>query len=125
MRTRYATLIAIAAFLYMGGGLLFAGPAKITWQSGRVISAALHGNGPQNSGKWNQAGRGDLWWNYCISADNQCYSVVSREGPTKIGLTNNKIIKFSVRKNDLYIVSPNGKSYALRILRTDRRKTCP
>ncbi len=103
------------------GWFLFAGTTKTNWSSGRVVSASMNGTGSSNTESRNT----DLWWNYCISTENQCYSVVSREGPAQLGLANNKSVRFFINRNLLYIQRPNGKNASLRILRRDKGKTCP
>jgi hypothetical protein len=124
MTARPIKLITIAAFLLMSQDLLFAKSAKINWQSGRVIFAAVNGQGPGNSGAW-RTNSTDIWWNYFISTEEQCYSVVSRQAPLKIGLTNNSMAKFYISRNQMYVEGPDGKNVELRISRKDKKKTCP
>lgn len=126
MRMRLAKFIAIVLFLVMGWELTFAEDEAISWRSGRVISAVVSGHGPGGAEVKRKVFRQtDIWWTYCISSDKLFYSVLSRENPVRTGLSNNRLIRFSERKNQIYIVSPGGKSVVLRILRKDKSRKCP
>ena len=116
----------IILFLVFGFGLTFAKDEAGSWRSGRVIAAVVSGHGPAGAEVKRKVLREtDIWWTYCISSDELFYSVLSRENPERTGLTNNRLVRFSERKNQIYVVSPRGKSLALRILRKDKSKKCP
>ncbi len=126
MRMKPAKLTAVVLLLFFGWGLTFAKAEAVSFRSGRVISAVLSGHGPAGiEVKRKVLRQTDTWWTYCISSDELFYSVLSRENPERSGLTNNRLIRFSERKNQIYIVNPRGKSVALRILRKDKSKKCP
>jgi hypothetical protein len=100
-------------------------PAKVPirpWQSGQVTAAGLSGHGSSN-GKG--ASGQDIWWNYCISAEELSYSVVSRESPQKTGMTLNSPVKFQENKNRISIQNPKGKPVEMRLLRKDKSRKCP
>ncbi len=94
-----------------------------------MISATTSGHGPAGTVVQKKSrrmmDRTDIWWTYCISADGLFYSVISRESPEKTGMSRDRVIKFSERKNQIDIVNPRGKSVALRILRKDKSGKCP
>ncbi len=116
----------IVLCLVFGFGLAFAKDEAGSWRSGRVISTVVSGHGPAGEEAKKKVLRTtDIWWTYCISSDELFYSVLSRENPERTGLTNNRLVRFSERKNQIYIVSPRGKSVALRILRKDKSRKCP
>ncbi len=125
MKEKRVWLIPIAAFLLAGAGLLSATDTANSWQSGRVISSGLSGHGPSKEPTGKRIPKVDIWWNYCISAERHSYSVLSREKPAKIGLTNNRLIKFSERKNQILIISPAGRQISLRILSKSNTAVCP
>jgi hypothetical protein len=129
MRKKLARLCAIAAFLLAGAGMLSAAAGTGSLRTGRVISATVSGHGPAEVANKKKASRTtnrtDIWWNYCVSTEGQSYSVLSRESPAKTGLTKNSLIRFSERKNRIYVVNPRGKRISLRILRKDRSGKCP
>jgi len=118
VRKRLSRLVAAAA-VFSICGVLFAGTPAPLPRSGRVISSTVSGHGPENLRK------SDVWWTYCISADNISYSVLSRKGPAETGLLNNKPIQFSERKNQISVINPRGKSVSLRILRKENSGKCP
>jgi len=129
MSTKSANLLAIAVLLFVSGGLLFAGAPNKSRRSGQVVSATASGHGPAKIAVQKKSQRminkTDIWWTYCISADGLFYSVISRESPEKTGMSRDKTVKFSERKNQIDIVNPRGKNVALRILRKDKSGKCP
>jgi hypothetical protein len=94
-------------------------------QTGRVVAVEISGNGPNPQAKSiTQQQRGDLWWTYSICARDRTYLAVSRESPAKAGLTINSSVRFSVDKNQIYALDPQGKRHVLKILGQDRTKGC-
>ncbi len=93
--------------------------------SGRVLAAGISGHGENPAGKTSRARKGDLWWSYCIFSQGQVYSAVSRESPASTGLTTNAKVRFSVDKNQIYFLGPDGKRHTLRILRQLKADACP
>lgn len=118
-------MIAIFVFVLLGGDLLAVANAKTKWLSGQVVATSLNGHGSETDSWSNTVRRKDIWWNYSISANGQCYSLSSRESPTKIGLTQNSEVKFYTIRNQFYVLDPNGERVALRIIRSAKTKTCP
>jgi hypothetical protein len=123
MRAKYA--ITIALVLLAGGQISTLAPAARAWKSGRVITISLSGHGPSSSNQRPASRNSDVWWNYCISANGNFYSVLSRQSPEKLGLAENSPIRFSENNNQIRVIVPSGKSVDLRIVRKDKTKKCP
>jgi hypothetical protein len=119
---RAIKLVLCAVLLLSVAGLLPAKAPKQPWQSGQVTAAGLSGHG---SSKGKGASGQDIWWNYCISAEELSYSVVSRESPQKTGMTLNGPVKFQENKNRISIQNPKGKPVEMRLLRKDKSRKCP
>jgi hypothetical protein len=125
MRMKPPKIIMVVALLFAGMALPRIESATISWRSGRVISATLSGYGLTSYRSKKLASKTDIWWNYCIASESQFYTVVSREKPAKLGLTKDKTIRFSERKDRIYIINPAGKRVTLRIVRKGRTTDCP
>jgi hypothetical protein len=116
MRIRLRCLHALVAgiFLLAYSGLASAATEKPSLRPGKVVSAVLnaHGSNAENNG---MAGGRDIWWNYVISSEDNLYSVVSRDNPSKTGLVVNASVKFYEARNWMYIPDKKGKTIALKI----------
>jgi hypothetical protein len=102
--------------------------AKPVWHSGRIISVDLYGQGETQvkaTGKKKSIHKNkDFWWAYCIGAGNRTYSAVLRKSPNKSGLRVNESVRFSASRDRLYVLSPQGQRYELRVLRQDDGACC-
>lgn len=114
---------AILGMLLLCAPLSSEAPAR-KWQSGRVLAANLSGYGPSTSSRSKHAGKGDLWWTYCISSDGRTYSAVMRGSPARTGLEVNSPIRFSIVKNRMTVLNSRKESFVLRILRQGKEKIC-
>ena len=105
-----------------------AGTAKPVWQSGRIVSADLYGQGETQVKATSKTKsvhkKKDFWWAYCIGAGNHSYSAVLRKSPNKSGLRVNESVRFSASRDRLYVISPQGIRYELRVLRQDDGACC-
>jgi hypothetical protein len=111
--------------LITGAGLLFTYAAAISWKSGHVISASVSGYGPADKSTASAVRGKILWWNYCISSNDQAYSVLSRENPSRSGLNLDGLVRFYEKRNQIFIINPAGKLIGLKILRKDQGSKCP
>lgn len=94
-------------------------------QIGRVLAAGISGYGSRPDTRSNRIRKGDTWWTYCVSAQDQVYSVVSREGPARTGLKVGNQVRFQVDRNQVYVLDTRGKRHSLRILRRTKTEDCP
>lgn len=125
MKRRCGKLFPTAAILAIS--LAASLPAQVNLrhlQTGRVVAVKISGNGPNPQAKSQTQRRGDLWWTYSICAKDRTYVAVSRESPARAGLTTDSLVRFSVDKNQIYTLDPQGKRHILRILRQDKTKGC-
>jgi hypothetical protein len=125
MKMRPTKIIIVVAFLIAGMALPCIEGATNSWRSGYVISATLSGHGSTSDLSKKPFSKTDIWWIYCIASGGQFYTVVSREKPSKLGLIKDKAVRFSDRKDRIYIVNPAGKRVTLRILRKGKTRDCP
>ena len=116
-------LVILAAAL-----TLEAKTAKTVWQSGKVVSVDLYGQGEtqvKSTGKTKTVQKKkDFWWSYCIGAGSRSYSAVLRKSPSKSGLRVNESVRFSASRDRLYVLNPQGTRYELRVLRQDEGGCC-
>ncbi len=102
--------------------------AKPVWQSGRIVSADLYGQGETQVKATSKTGsvhkKKDFWWAYCIGTGNRSYSAVLRKSPNKSGLRVNESVRFSASRDRLNVISPQGIRYELRLLRQDEGACC-
>jgi hypothetical protein len=125
MRMKPPKIITVVAFLFAGMAPPRIEFAATSWRSGRMISATLSGYGSTSYRSEKLVSKTDIWWNYCIASEGQFYTVVSREKPEKLGLTKDKTVRFSERKDRIYVINPAGKRVTLRIVRKDKTRDCP
>jgi hypothetical protein len=108
--------------------ILEAKTAKTVWQSGKIVAVDLYGRGETNvkaTGKKKSIHKNkDFWWAYCIGAGNRSYSAALRKSPHKSGLRVNESVRFSASRDRLYVLSPQGQRYELRVLRQDDGACC-
>jgi hypothetical protein len=123
LRSRSASFFIAAAVALSILGMPFAGAAGNAWKSGRVVSTGLNAHGPRGKPVVGSIRIKDMWWSYCIAAEDQIYSVLSRNNPDRTGLKENKSIQFMERQNQIFILNPAGKHIALKIYR--KGKKCP
>jgi hypothetical protein len=123
-RSLVAAVIALLGFSLA----LEAGTARTIWQSGKIISVDLYGQGEiqvKATGKKQSVHkRKDFWWSYCIATGKRSYSAVLRKSPSKSGLRVNESVRFSASRDRLYVISPEGKRYEMRVLRQDEGDCC-
>jgi hypothetical protein len=125
MRTGKFLTAAILIALMFAATLTAAGEAR-RYQTGRLIAVEISGQGTSPDSKTKLLPtRRDLWWTYCICAEDRTYMAVLRKSPAKTGLTVDSLVKFSADKNRIYVFNPQGQRHAMKILRQDREKTCP
>ena len=123
-RSLVATVTALLGFSLA----LEAGTARTIWQSGKIISVDLYGQGEiqvKATGKKQSVHkRKDFWWSYCIATGKRSYSAVLRKSPSKSGLRVNESVRFSASRDRLYVISPEGKCYEMRVLREGAGDCC-
>jgi hypothetical protein len=125
MKIKFFKAITSIFILYAGLSTPCPKVEASSWRSGRVISATLSGYGSGGYSSKQPAHTSEIWWNYCIASEDQCYTVVSREKPEKLGMTKDSMIRFSERKDRIQILGPAGKRIDLRLIRKAKGGECP
>ncbi len=128
VRARLASRLALILPILAVALTVEAKASKTVWQNGRIVSVDLYGQGETQvkaTSKTKSAHRKkDFWWTYCIGAGNRSYSAVLRKSPRKSGLRVNESVRFSASRDRLYVISPQGIRYELRVLRQDDGACC-
>jgi hypothetical protein len=128
LRARLASRLALILSILAAALTVEAKASKTVWQNGRIVSVDLYGQGETQvkaTSKTKSAHRKkDFWWTYCIGAGNRSYSAVLRKSPHKSGLRVNESVRFSASRDRLYVISPQGIRYELRVLRQDDGACC-
>ena len=114
-------LAAAFCLVFLTSALLCAQAGNRNLKSGRLLSTEITAYGANDKGKGSRA---DLWWTYCICAEDRTYFAVSRENPAKAGLTVNSELKFTATSDRMTVVDSKGKQHVMRITRQDKEKTC-
>ncbi len=98
---------------------------KPKWQVGQLVAAQLSGYGsnPKSSDR-RASGRGDLWWEYCVSSGGKAVSAVSRVSPTKSELSVGHAVRFTIDRNRIQILNLKGEHFTMRIIRQGDESIC-
>jgi hypothetical protein len=124
IRSHLALLLALLAVALT----VEAKTTKTVWQSGRILSVDLYGQGETQvkaTSKTKAVHRKkDFWWAYCIGTGERSYSAVLRKSPNKSGLRVNEPVRLLASRDRLYVISPQGVRYELRVLRQDDGACC-
>lgn len=128
VRARFGSHLATLLVILAAALTLQAETAKTAWQIGKIVSVDLFGHGEtqvKSTEKEKSARKNkDFWWSYCIGAGSRSYAAVLRKSPNKSGLRVNESVRFSASRDRLYVLSPQGKRYELRVLRQDEGECC-
>jgi hypothetical protein len=127
-RARFRSHLALLLTILAIALTVEAKATRTVWHSGRIVSVDLYGQGETQvkaTSKTKPAHRKkDFWWAYCIGAGNRSYSAVLRKSPHKSGLRVNESVRFSASRDRLYVISPQGTRYELRVVRQDAGACC-
>jgi hypothetical protein len=128
VRARFGSRLALIFSILAVALTVEAKATKTVWQSGKIVSVDLYGQGETQVKATSKTKsihkKKDFWWTYCIGAGNLSYSAVLRKSPHKSGLRVNESVRFSESRNRLYVISPQGIRYELRVLRQDAGACC-
>ncbi len=128
VRARFGSYPALILVTLAVALTLEAKTGKTVWRSGKIVSVDLYGQGEiqvkATSKTKSVHKKKDFWWSYCIGAGNRSYSAVLRESPNRSGLRVNESVRFSASRDRLYVISPQGIRYELRVLRQDEGACC-
>jgi hypothetical protein len=129
LRPRSNTPSAFIRFLIIASTIFMANAvsaqvAPIRWQEARVLAAELNGHGDAPRTRSSSAGRGDIWWTYCVATKGISYTAVLRMSPARAGMKVGNTIRVSVQKNRILVANPHGKELVLRVTRQIRGSGC-